>query len=83
MVPRVWSLMRFVGSPGGPQAPEDVPFCGHPASGLLSIASLLPLVLDLPCLFRLGGASPLPASWRVLAFALCILDPSVSQLPAL
>lgn len=33
MVPEVWSLMRFVGSPGGPQAPEDVPFCGHPISG--------------------------------------------------
>lgn len=30
MVPRVWSLMRCVGLPGGPRAPEKVPSCGHP-----------------------------------------------------
>ena len=30
MVPRVWSLMRCVGPPGGLGAPEKVPAGGHP-----------------------------------------------------
>ncbi|XP_073076616.1 MICOS complex subunit MIC13 isoform X1 [Manis javanica] len=30
MVPRVWSLMRCVGPPGGPRATGKIPSCGHP-----------------------------------------------------
>lgn len=55
MVPRVWSLMRFVGLLGGPQAPKIFTSVGTPiwfAYDRLFAA----VVSGLPCRFRQGGA---------------------------
>lgn len=94
MVPRVWSLMRCVGPPGGLGAPENVPACGHPLrfapDWIFEFRGVRSPIAQMGKLrFRRGGASRdlLSPPSRVPAnpclLIVCVRDPSEPQLPPL